>query len=61
MAEIKFGDSKYFTLLDLQQKLNYRQYDRLDLLSLDKLRNEVSMKIQEIQLAAKQCKEATHE
>jgi hypothetical protein len=47
---IKFGDIEYFTLLELQSKLIYRGYDKLDLLTLDKLRNEVEMKIRAIHL-----------
>lgn len=50
MREIKFGDIEYFTLLDLQQKLKRWDYDRLDLLSLDKLRLEVEIKIKQINL-----------
>ncbi len=45
---IKFGDIEYFTLLELRDKLMYRGYDRLDLLTLDRLRNEVDIKILQI-------------
>ena len=45
---IKFGDIAYFTLLDLEQKLKAFKYDKLDLICLDKLRNEVDTKIKQI-------------
>lgn len=47
---IKFGDIAYFTLLGLEQKLKYRSYDKLDLICLDKLRNEVDTMIKAIHL-----------
>lgn len=46
--KINFGDIEYFTLLDLNDKLKYYQYDKLDLLNLDKLRAEVERKIEAI-------------
>lgn len=48
--EIKFGDIEYFTLLDLNDKLKYYQYDKLDLVNLDRLRSEVERKIAAIHL-----------
>lgn len=45
---IKFASTEYFTLLDLRDKLKYMDYDKLDLLSLDKLRYEVEIKIKAI-------------
>lgn len=50
---IKFGDIEYFTLLDLRDKLKYYQYNKLDLVNLDKLRLEVDMKIDAIHLEHK--------
>ena len=47
---IEFGDTEYFTLLRLRDELKYRQYDRLDLVSLDRLRNEIDTKIKQIEL-----------
>jgi len=47
---IKFGSFEYFVLLDLRDKLKYRDYDRLDLITIDKLRNEVEIKIAQIHL-----------
>ena len=46
---IKFGDIEYFSLLDLQDKLRARSYDKLDLIVLDKLRTEIEIKIQQIE------------
>lgn len=55
---IRYGDIEYFTLLELNDKLKYRSYDRLDLLYLDRLRNEVESKINEINSEyKKQCKD----
>jgi len=45
---IKYASIEYFTLLDLRDKLLYRDYDKLDLISLDRLRNEVETKILQI-------------
>jgi predicted nucleotidyltransferase len=45
---IKFGDIEYFELLGLRDKLKNFNYDRLDLVSLDKLRNEIEIKIRQI-------------
>lgn len=45
---IKFASIQYFELLDLRTKLKSRALDKLDLINLDKLRNEVEMKIQQI-------------
>lgn len=50
---IKFGDIKYFELLELERKLKGRSYDKLDLLCLDKLRNEVDTKIKQIHYVEK--------
>jgi len=47
---IKYGDIEYFTLLDLQDNLQSRRYDKLDLSMLDKLRNEIDLKIRRIEL-----------
>lgn len=49
--EIKFGDIEYFTLLELQSRLKFLGYNKLDLLCLDKLRYEVEVKIKAINLA----------
>jgi hypothetical protein len=51
--DIKYGDIEYFTLLDLRDKLKYFQYDKLDLVNLDKLRIEVAIKIEAIHLKSK--------
>ncbi len=51
---IKYGDIEYFTLLDLQDNLRSRRYDKLDLSMLDKLRNEIDIKIKRIELKAKE-------
>lgn len=48
MSEIKFGDISYFTLLRLQDTLKSIDFNRLRLLSFDKLRNEVDMKVDQI-------------
>ncbi len=48
--EIKFGDIEYFTLLELERKLKARDLDRLGLVCVDKLRMEVYIKIQQINL-----------
>lgn len=48
MAQIKFGSIEYFELLSLRDKLKSRHLDKLDLLSLDRLRNELSIKIEAI-------------
>lgn len=52
---IKFGDIKYFTLLNLRDKLIYnRDYSKLDLVNLDKLIIEIELKIESINLKHKQ-------
>lgn len=48
MSEIKFGSIEYFELLSFRDKLKSRHLDKLDLLSLDRLRNEVAVKIKVI-------------
>jgi len=50
---IKFGDINYFTLINLQDKLKYVAYDKLDLNYLDKLRMEVDIKVEQIHLEDK--------
>lgn len=50
---IKYGDLEYFTLLDLRDKLKYFEYNKLDLLNLDKLKAEVERKIEAIHLEHK--------
>ena len=52
--EIKYGDIKYFTLLRLQETLNINDFRRLDLLTYDKLRMEVELKIESLKLEHKQ-------
>jgi hypothetical protein len=42
---IKFGDIAYFELLRFRDRLKNRELDRMDLVNLDRLRNEVQMKI----------------
>lgn len=56
--EIKFGDIRYFTLLRLQSTLKSVDFNRLGLLSYDKLRLEVDMKVEEIHLHDKMEREA---
>ena len=46
--EIKYGDIKYFTLLRLSDKLKNIDFNMLGLMSYDKLRNEVDMRIEQI-------------
>lgn len=46
--DIKFGSIEYFELLHLRDKLRSRHLDKLDLLSLDRLRTEVAFKIDAI-------------
>ena len=48
--KIKVGDIEYFTLLELQDKLRYFGYNKLDLEYLDKLRAELEIKIESINL-----------
>lgn len=48
-----YGDINYFTLLELNDKLKNRVYDRLDLIYLDRLRNEVESQINSINLEYK--------
>ncbi len=45
---IKYGSIQYFELLDLQSRLKSRALDKLGLESLDRLRNEVHIKIEQI-------------
>lgn len=45
---IKYGDIEYFALLELNDRLKDRMLNRLDLVNVDRLRNEVEMKILEI-------------
>lgn len=45
---IKFGSIEYFELLSFSDKLKNKRLDKLDLLSLDRLRTEVSYKIEAI-------------
>jgi len=42
---IKFGSIEYFELESFQDKLKNRCLDKLDLISLDRLRTEVAMKL----------------
>ena len=50
---IKYGSTQYFGLLDFQDKINYRGYEKFDLVTLDKLRAEVEIKIKAINLEHK--------
>lgn len=54
---IKYGDIEYFALLELNDRLKDRMLNRLDLVNIDRLRNEVEMKIMAIHEAEKQRKE----
>jgi len=45
---IQFGSIEYFELLSFMDKLKNRHLDKLDLVSLDKLRFEVQLKIDQI-------------
>ena len=45
---IKFGDIEYFALLELNDRLKDRMLNRLDLVNVDRLRNEVELKIMAI-------------
>lgn len=51
---IKFGSIEYFELLSFYDKLKSRHLDKLDLLSLDRLRTEVAIKIEAINEAEKE-------
>lgn len=51
---IHYGDIEYFTLLDLRDKLKYFNYDKLDLVNLDRLRAEVERKIEVIHYEVKE-------
>jgi hypothetical protein len=53
---IKYGSVEYFELLDLRDRLKAWKYDKLGLQNLDRLRNEVSIKIEAIHLASKEQK-----
>lgn len=57
MSKIKYGSVEYFTLLDLNERLQAWKYDKLDLLNLDKLRSEVEMKIAKITAIHQEAKE----
>ena len=46
---IKYGTIEYFTLEGLRDKLRGHQYDKLDLLFLDKLKMEIDIKLKAIQ------------
>lgn len=48
---IEFGSTQYFGLLDFQDKLRCRSFDKFGLESLDKLRYEVHIKIKSIEMA----------
>ncbi len=50
---IKFGSAQYFGLLEFRDQLNNRYNDRFDLVNLDKLRYEVNIKIEQINLLHK--------
>ena len=54
MADIKFGDIEYLTLLRLQDQLACRSFNKLDLLCLDKLKTEIHIKIEAIHLEHKE-------
>lgn len=54
---IKYGDIEYFALLELNDRLKDRMLNRLDLVNIDRLRNEVEIKIMAIHEAEKQRKE----
>jgi hypothetical protein len=58
---IKFGSIEYFRLLDFRDRLRNRGYDKLDLFNLDKLRNEIDIKIMRIELTAKEHEESKRE
>lgn len=46
--EIKYGSIEYFMMLDFRDKLKYKNYDRLDLEYLDRLRGEIDSNIAKI-------------
>jgi len=48
MENIKFGSIDYFELLGLRDKLQSRYFDKLGLDNLDKLRNEIHLKVERI-------------
>jgi hypothetical protein len=50
--EIIYGTYEYFILLELRDRLNYSQYNKFDLDSLDKLRFEIHRKIEAIHIAS---------
>lgn len=50
---IKYGDIEYFALLELNYRLKDRMLNRLDLVNIDRLRNEVELKIMAINKAYK--------
>lgn len=52
MENIKFGDIKYYTLLNLRDKINSRSFRDVDLISLDKLKIELEIKIKAIETEA---------
>ncbi len=39
---------EYFTLLKLQSELRFFDFDKLDLINLDRLRDEIDIKIESI-------------
>lgn len=47
---VKYGSIEYFELLGFSNKLKNRHLDKLDLVNLDRLRDEVIMKIEAIKL-----------
>ena len=47
---MKFGSIEYFELLSFQDKLKNRNLDKLDLITLDRLRTEVAIKVEAINL-----------
>ncbi len=48
MGMIKFASMEYFTLLKLQSELRAFDFDRLDLINLDRLRDEIDIKVESI-------------
>ena len=50
---IKFGSVEYFRLIYLRDKLGIEDYNKLDLLYLDKLKMEIEIKIKQIELDVK--------
>lgn len=52
MQNIKFGDIKYYTMLNLRDKINSRSFNGLDLVNLEKLKIELELKIKSIETEA---------